>query len=81
MFFESFVTKIYDSLSAYIRTRQNEGAFKEIEPRAIVRALVGMLIHHSLTVMLFDPEQKVLKISEKDAARSFSTILLEGIKK
>lgn len=81
MFFESFVAKIYDSLGSYIRTRQEDGVFKEIEPKAVVRALIGMLIHHSLTVMLFDPEQKVLKISEKDAANSFATILLEGIKK
>jgi AcrR family transcriptional regulator len=81
MFFGSFVTGMYETLSAYISERQRDGVFKEIEPKAVVRAFVGMLIHHSLTNMLFDPEQKLLRISEEEAARSFATILLEGISK
>jgi AcrR family transcriptional regulator len=79
MFFGSFVTGMYETLSAYIRSRQADGAFKNIEPKTVVRAFVGMLIHHSLTNLLFDPEQKLLRISEEEAARSFATILLEGI--
>jgi len=81
IFFESFVTGVYEKLSGYVRTRQNDGAFKDIEPNAVVRAFLGTLIHHSLTNFLFDPEQKLLRISEEDAARSFATIILEGIKK
>lgn len=81
MFFETFVTGIYETLGGYIRARQQEGAFKEIEPKVVVRALVGMLIHHSLSNMLFDPEKKLLNIPEEEAARFFATILLEGIKK
>ena len=73
-------TGIYETLGGYIRARQQEGAFKEIEPKVVVRALVGMLIHHSLSNMLFDPEQKLLKIPEEEAARYFATILLEGIR-
>lgn len=79
MFFGSFVTGMYETLSGYIRIRQEDGAFRDIEPKAVVRAFVGMLIHHSLTNMLFDPEQKLLKVTEEEAARSFATILLEGI--
>jgi len=81
MFFGSFVTGMYETLSAYISERQRDGAFREIEPKVVVRAFVGMLIHHSLTNMLFDQEQKLLRISEEEAARSFATILLEGISK
>jgi AcrR family transcriptional regulator len=79
MFFGSFVTGVYETLSAYIRSRREDGAFKDIEPKTVVRAFVGMLIHHSLTNLLFDPEQKLLRITEEEAARSFATILLEGI--
>jgi AcrR family transcriptional regulator len=81
MFFGSFVTGMYETLSAYISERQKDGAFREIEPKVVVRGFVGMLIHHSLTNMLFDQEQKLLRISEEEAARSFATILLEGISK
>lgn len=80
-FFESFVTGVYEKLSDYVRTRQEDGAFKEFEPKIAVRAFLGTLIHHSLTNLLFDPEQKLLKISEEEAAKSFATILLEGIQK
>lgn len=81
MFFESSVTGMYEALGSYIRARQQDGAFKELEPKAVVRAFVGMLIHHSLTTMLFDPEQKILKMTEEEAAHNFATVLLEGIKK
>ncbi len=81
MFFERFVTGIYETLGGYIKMRQRDGAFREMEPKIVVRAFVGMMIHHSLTDMLFDPEQKLLKLSREDAALSFATILLEGVKK
>ena len=55
--------------------------FREVEPRVIVRAFIGMFVHHSLNNILWDNEQKILKISNEDAAREFATILLEGIKK
>lgn len=81
MFFESFVAGMYEALGSYIRTRQEEGAFREMEPKAVVRAFLGMLIHHSLARMLFDPEQKILNISDEESARSFATILLDGVRK
>jgi AcrR family transcriptional regulator len=81
VFFEKFITHIYDFLGAYIRQRQEDGAFREIEPRIVVRAFMGMFVHHSLNNILWDNEQKLLKISNEDAAREFATILLQGIKK
>lgn len=80
MFFESFVKGMYESLSRYIRTRQQDGAFKDIEPKAVVRAFVGMMIHHSMSNLIFDPERKLLKISEEKAAHTFTTVLLDGIR-
>ena len=81
VFFENFITHIYDFLGKYIQQRQADGAFREVEPRVVVRAFIGMYVHHSLNNILWDKEQKLLKISNEDAAREFATILLDGIKK
>lgn len=80
-FFENFVTMIYDHLGAYIRRRQADGAFREVEPRMVVRAFLGMFVHHSLNNILWDKEQKILKVSNEEAAREFATILLDGIRR
>ncbi len=79
IFFENFITEVYEFLGAYISQRQTDGAFREVEPRVVVRAFVGMFVHHSLNNILWDKEQKLLKISSEDAAREFATILLRGI--
>jgi TetR/AcrR family transcriptional regulator len=81
VFFENFITRIYDFLGSYIRQRQADGAFREVEPRVVVRAFIGMFTHHSLHNILWDKEQKLLKISNEEAAREFATILLDGIRK
>ncbi|HEX8637784.1 MAG TPA: TetR/AcrR family transcriptional regulator [Pyrinomonadaceae bacterium] len=81
IFFESFITEVYIRLGDYIRRRQADGEFREIEPKVAVRAFIGMFVHHSLNNILWDKEQKLLKISNEEAAREFATILLQGIKK
>ncbi len=81
LFFERFITDIYALISDYIRQRQTDGAFREFEPKVAVRAFMGMFIHHSLNNNLWDKEQKILKISNEDAAREFAVILLKGIEK
>jgi AcrR family transcriptional regulator len=81
MFFEGFITEVYDFLGAYITERQKDGAFRQVNPRIVVRALIGMFVHHSLNNILWDKEQKLLKISNEEAAHEFATILLQGIKK
>ena len=81
MFFEGFVAEIYNVMGGYIEQRQKDGAFRtDIEPRVVVRAFVGMLIHHSLNNILWDKEQRLLKISNEEAARQFTEILLGGVK-
>ena len=81
MFFESFIVEVYNFLGTYISERQADGAFRAVEPRVVVRAFIGMFVHHSLNNILWDKEQKLLKISNEEAAREFATILLDGIKK
>jgi AcrR family transcriptional regulator len=79
MFWERTVLQSYEVLGKYIRRRQLDGAFRNIDPKVVVRAFIGMLIHHSLNNNLWDREQSLLKISNEDAAREFTEILLRGI--
>jgi len=79
MFWEKFVKRVYRTLRGYIRERQREGAMKQVEPLVIVRAFIGMIIHHSLNNNLWDRQQQLLKISNKAAAREFTEILLHGV--
>jgi AcrR family transcriptional regulator len=79
MFWEKFVTRVYRILGTYIRQRQRDGAIADVEPLVIVRAFVGMVIHHSLNNNLWDPKRSLLKISNEDVAREFADILMHGV--
>lgn len=81
IFFRDFVSPIYDFIGSYIRQRQEDGAFRRVEPRIVVRAFLGMIIHHSLNNILWDEKRRLLNISNEEAAREFAGILLNGIKK
>jgi AcrR family transcriptional regulator len=79
MFWERTVRPLYEFLGGYIRQRQSDGAMIEVQPLVVVRAFVGMIIHHSLNNNLWDPKRALLDISNEEAARSFAGILLSGI--
>lgn len=79
MFWEKFVTRVYRILGAYIRERQRDGAIIDVEPLVVVRAFVGMVIHHSLNNNLWDRKRTLLKISNQVAAREFANILMHGV--
>jgi AcrR family transcriptional regulator len=79
MFWEKFVKRVYRILSTYIRERQREGVMIDVDPLVIVRAFVGMIIHHSLNNNLWDRQRQLLKVSNETAAREFTNILLHGV--
>ena len=79
MFFDEFVRRVYEFLGRYIRERQTEGALIEMDPAIVVRAFVGMVMHHSLNNNLWDPKRRLLNISNESAAKYFTDILLNGI--
>jgi TetR/AcrR family transcriptional regulator len=79
MFFEKFVRRVYELLGDYITERQRDGAMAKIDPAIVVRAFLGMIIHHSLNNNLWDPKRRLLKISNQEAAKHFTNILLNGI--
>lgn len=79
-FFGEFVARIYGFIGGYIEERQRDGALREIEPRIVVRSFLGMMIHHSLNNILWDKNRNILDISNEDAAKNFTEILLRGIR-
>jgi len=79
MFWEKFVKRVYHSLGAYVRQRQRDGAMADIAPALVVRAFIGMVVHHSLNNNLWDRKRKLVRISNERAAREFANILLRGI--
>jgi AcrR family transcriptional regulator len=79
MFFEKFILRVYELLGGYIAERQRDGAMVKIDPAIVIRSFIGMIIHHSLNNNLWDPNRRLLKISNADAAKHFTQILLHGI--
>ena len=79
MFFEKFVQRVYALLGDYIASRQRDGALIKMDPAIVVRAFIGMIIHHSLNNNLWDPKRRLLNLSNAEAAKHFSDILLNGI--
>ena len=79
-FFHEFIERIYEFIGSYVEERQRDGAFRELNPRIVVRSLLGMLIHHSLNNILWDKRRTLLDITNEEAAQNFAEILLSGIK-
>lgn len=79
MFFDQFVLRVYKFLGTYIRQRQLEGALIEMDPAVVVRSFIGMVMHHSLNNNLWDPTRRLLHLSNEEAAKHFTNILLNGI--
>lgn len=80
-FFSEFVARVYEFIGSYIERRQKEGAMRKVNPRIVVRAFLGMLIHHSLNNLLWDKDRKLLDISNEEAAKNFAEIILHGVSK
>lgn len=78
-FVRDFISRLYDFIGSYIEKRQKAGAMRRLNPRIAVRAFMGMLIHHSLNNILWDPERALLDITTETAARNFAEILVNGI--
>ena len=81
LFWDKNVRALYEFLGGYIRRRQREGAFRDVDPAAAVRVFMGSVIHHSLVNLLWDkdPARRILRVSNEDAASQFADILLRGI--
>ena len=77
LFMESQVRPVYELLSNYIRERARQGAFRKADAMVLVRGFLGMVSHHSLITLIYgDP---FLRKSNRDMAREFSRMFLQGI--
>lgn len=79
MFWDRNVRALYEFLGSYIRERQRDGVFGEVDPHVVVRAFSGTLIHHTLSNTLWDKSQSLLTVTDAEAARQFTDILLNGV--
>lgn len=81
IFWDRNVRVMYELLGSYIRRRQKEGALRDADPFVVVRALTGSVIHHSLNNTLWDkdPARRILNISNEEAARAFTDVVLHGV--
>jgi hypothetical protein len=81
IFWDKNVRVLYEFLGGYIRRRQEEGAFRAVEPYAAVRVFVGAIIHHSLVNLLWDkdPARRILNVPNVEAARQFADVFLRGV--
>ena len=80
-FWDRNVRVLYEFLGGYVRRRQREGAFRDVDPYAAVRVFLGSVIHHSLVNLLWDkdPARRIFRVTNEEAARQFAEILLRGI--
>jgi AcrR family transcriptional regulator len=79
MFLDRTVRQLYEFLGSYVRERQRDGAFREVSPPIVVRAFLGMIIHHSIHNNLWDTQRTLLDMTNERAALEFTDILLGGI--
>ena len=81
VFWDKNVRVLYEFLGGYVRRRQREGAFRDVDPYAAVRVFLGSVIHHSLVNLLWDkdPARRIFRVTNEEAARQFAEILLRGI--
>jgi AcrR family transcriptional regulator len=81
VFWDKNVRVLYEFLGGYVRRRQGEGAFRDVDPYAAVRVFLGSVIHHSLVNLLWDkePARRIFRVTNEEAARQFADILLRGI--
>ena len=80
-FFGEFISQVYGFIGEYVTERQRDGVMREMNPRVVVRAFLGMLIHHSLNNILWDKQRRLLDISNEEAAKNFAEIVLRGVLK
>ncbi len=78
-FLERRIGQVMPYITKYFERRMASGAFKRIDTRIAMRALVGMLMHYLLTVEVFEMP-KAMRISEEEAIDGFGKIFLEGVR-
>ncbi|MGH9940953.1 MAG: TetR/AcrR family transcriptional regulator [Pyrinomonadaceae bacterium] len=80
MFWEKSVRRTAEFLRDYLRQQQEVGTVRpDLNPMVIARAFSGMVVNHSFVNILFEPQRRLLNISNEQAACDFTEILLRGV--
>lgn len=69
---------LHKFLRQYITTRQQEGAFGDFNPNAVIRALFALPIYHSLEKWVF--QLRMMDVSEDEAVSNFTRLFLNGLR-
>lgn len=77
-FLERQVRPVQEFLFAYIRRRQNEGAFRDMHPEVVVSAFIGMLHHHMISKAFLDHCQSGL--CDEQVIVEYTRLLLDGLR-
>jgi AcrR family transcriptional regulator len=76
-FREQLVRPIHTYLEEYIRLRQAEGAFGDVDPAAAVFAVVAMPLHHLLVSNITNCP--VVRLDDEQAVEQFTKIAVQGL--
>jgi AcrR family transcriptional regulator len=77
MFYRTLITRYYNDLARYLRSRIAEGALRSFDPMTAVRAFIGMVVYHAQMNRLFGRD--LLNIDNREAARRFTEMFLRGV--
>lgn len=76
MFFDKHHKVFYDHLAAYIQTRVEDGAFRQVDPLLAARAFIGMVVHHRLLHEIFGVP---MDRSHDDTVSTYVDVFLHGL--
>jgi len=66
----------YEHVAAYVRTRIDEGAFRDVDPLLAARAFIGMVVHHRLLHEIFGVP---MHRSHEDTVETYVELFLHGL--
>lgn len=77
VFFDRAISEFYQIIAAYIRRRARAGAFKNIQPDAAARGIIGMFHYHGMIGLLYPT--RVKKPNRKKLLNQLVTLFLTGL--
>lgn len=78
-FLERRIGQVMPQVAKYFGRRIAAGAFRKLDLRIAMRALVGMVMHYLLTIEIFKMP-KAMQVSKEEAIDGFGKIFLEGVR-
>ena len=78
-FLERRIGQVMPHIAKYFGRRVASGAFRKIDPRIAMRALIGMVLHYLLTLEIFKMPE-AMRVTEEEAIDGFGRVFLEGVR-